>query len=157
MAAIATTRTTPYRGLTLKYAFINQPLMVPEIVTAVALLIFFGMLAVRGFNREAAVLGLAATFSNTFMIGVPLVTLAYGEAGLVQLFPLISIHALVLLAELNVTAGVWPPTAPGDAAAAAAGVAKELEETRAALGKARAARVDRELAIARAQARARRP
>jgi spermidine/putrescine transport system permease protein len=41
MAAIATTRTAPYRGLTFKYAFINQPLMVPEIVTAVALLIVF--------------------------------------------------------------------------------------------------------------------
>ena len=41
MAALATTRTKPYRGLTFKYAFINQPLMVPEIVTAVALLIVF--------------------------------------------------------------------------------------------------------------------
>lgn len=41
MAAIATTRTRQYRGLTIKYAFINVPLMVPEIVTAVALLIFF--------------------------------------------------------------------------------------------------------------------
>lgn len=41
MAALATTRTAPYRGLTFKYAFINQPLMVPEIVTAVALLIVF--------------------------------------------------------------------------------------------------------------------
>ncbi len=41
MAAIATTRTRPYPGLMLKYAFINQPLMVPEIVTAVALLIGF--------------------------------------------------------------------------------------------------------------------
>jgi spermidine/putrescine transport system permease protein len=40
-AAIATTRTAPYRGLTLKFAFINQPLMVPEIVTAVSLLIVF--------------------------------------------------------------------------------------------------------------------
>ncbi len=41
LAAIATTRTAGYRGLTAKYAFINLPLMVPEIVTAVALLIFF--------------------------------------------------------------------------------------------------------------------
>lgn len=41
LAAIATTRTEAYRGLTFKYAFINLPLMVPEIVTAVALLIFF--------------------------------------------------------------------------------------------------------------------
>jgi spermidine/putrescine transport system permease protein len=41
MAAIATTRTVPYRGLTFKYAMIDQPLMVPEIVTAVSLLIVF--------------------------------------------------------------------------------------------------------------------
>ncbi|MEQ8666558.1 MAG: ABC transporter permease [Rhodospirillales bacterium] len=41
MAALGTTRTGTYRGLTLVYAMINQPLMVPEIVTAVALLIVF--------------------------------------------------------------------------------------------------------------------
>ncbi|RWA76738.1 ABC transporter permease [Mesorhizobium sp.] len=46
MAAIATTRTKPYPGLTFKYAFINQPLMVPEIVTAVALLIVFSRIKI---------------------------------------------------------------------------------------------------------------
>ncbi len=46
MAALATTRTKPYRGLTAVYAMINQPLMVPEIVTGVALLIFFAMIKV---------------------------------------------------------------------------------------------------------------
>jgi spermidine/putrescine transport system permease protein len=46
MAAIATTRTSPYRGLTFKFAMINQPLMVPEIVTAVALLIVFSKIKV---------------------------------------------------------------------------------------------------------------
>ncbi|MGB4828433.1 MAG: ABC transporter permease [Paracoccaceae bacterium] len=46
MAALATTRTAPYRGLTFKYAFINQPLMVPEIVTAVALLVVFSRVKV---------------------------------------------------------------------------------------------------------------
>ncbi|MGB3831148.1 MAG: ABC transporter permease [Mesorhizobium sp.] len=46
MAALATTRTPPYPGLTFKYAFINQPLMVPEIVTAVALLIVFSRIKV---------------------------------------------------------------------------------------------------------------
>ena len=46
MAALATTRTPPYPGLSLKYAFINQPLMVPEIVTAVALLIVFSRIKV---------------------------------------------------------------------------------------------------------------
>ncbi|MBS7538848.1 ABC transporter permease [Ancylobacter lacus] len=46
MAAIATTRTAPYPGLSAKYAFINLPLMVPEIVTAVALLIVFSRVKV---------------------------------------------------------------------------------------------------------------
>lgn len=46
MAALATTRTEPYGGLTMKYAFINTPLMVPEIVTAVALLILFSRIKI---------------------------------------------------------------------------------------------------------------
>ncbi|MGE0845903.1 MAG: ABC transporter permease [Flavobacteriaceae bacterium] len=46
MAALATTRTRPYPGLTFKYALINQPLMVPEIVTAVALLIVFSRIKI---------------------------------------------------------------------------------------------------------------
>ena len=44
MAALATTRTPPFRGMTFAYALINQPLMVPEIVTAVALLVFFAII-----------------------------------------------------------------------------------------------------------------
>ena len=46
MAALATTRTKKFRGQMLIYTLINQPLMVPEIVTAVALLIFFAMIKV---------------------------------------------------------------------------------------------------------------
>lgn len=44
MAAIATTRVKPYRGLTLAYTIINQPLMVPEIVTGIATLVFFALI-----------------------------------------------------------------------------------------------------------------
>lgn len=44
MAALATTRTPPFKGQTLAYAIINQPLMVPEIVTAVATLAFFTLI-----------------------------------------------------------------------------------------------------------------
>ncbi len=44
MAALGTTRIRPYKGLTAIYAMINQPLMVPEIVTAVALLIVFAII-----------------------------------------------------------------------------------------------------------------
>ncbi len=43
MAALGTTRRQRFRGQTVIYVVINQPLMVPEIVTAVALLIFFGV------------------------------------------------------------------------------------------------------------------
>lgn len=63
----------------------------------VAALMFFALLLLRGLNSRSAVLALAAIFSNTLMIGVPLVQLAYGQAGLVHLFTLISMHALILL------------------------------------------------------------
>jgi len=46
MAALATTRTAPFRGMTVIYAMINQPLMVPAVVTGVALLIFFAQVRV---------------------------------------------------------------------------------------------------------------
>jgi len=46
MAALATTRQAAFRGSKFVFAIINQPLMVPEIVTAVALLIFFAMIKV---------------------------------------------------------------------------------------------------------------
>ena len=46
MAALGTTRRAAFPGQTLIYAAINQPLMVPEIVTAVALLIFFAWVKV---------------------------------------------------------------------------------------------------------------
>lgn len=62
-----------------------------------ALLLFSVMLVWQGGTRRAAVLALAATFSNTVAIGIPLVSLAYGDAGLVTLFTLISVHSLVLL------------------------------------------------------------
>ncbi|WP_420419988.1 ABC transporter permease [Pacificispira sp.] len=44
MAALATTRTQPFKGQTLAYAIINQPLMIPEIVTAVSTLAFFSLI-----------------------------------------------------------------------------------------------------------------
>jgi spermidine/putrescine transport system permease protein len=46
MAALATTRGGRFPGQTMIYALINQPLMVPEIVTGIALLIFFAMIKV---------------------------------------------------------------------------------------------------------------
>jgi predicted permease len=87
-------------------------------------LIFFATLLYRGFNRRAAVLGLANTFSNTVMIGIPLVGLAYGEPGLVILFTLISLHSLVLLTAATVVlelAVLREQNAAGEHASAAMG------------------------------------
>jgi len=67
-----------------------------------ALLIFGATLALRGFNRTAAVLALANTFSNTVMIGIALIGLAYGPDGMVVLLTLISLHSLVLLTTATV-------------------------------------------------------
>jgi spermidine/putrescine transport system permease protein len=62
MAALATTRIRkPYRGLKLKYAIVNQPLVVPEIVTAVALLVFFSRIKVATGYGGLAYLVLAHT------------------------------------------------------------------------------------------------
>ncbi|WP_332775963.1 AEC family transporter [Polaromonas sp.] len=68
---------------------------------AVALL-FGGTLLVQGFNRRAAVLALANTFSNTVMIGIALVGLLYGPVGLITLLTLVSVHSLILLTSATV-------------------------------------------------------
>jgi malonate transporter len=60
-------------------------------------ILYAAVFMIHGRNTRAAVIGLAATFSNTVMIGIPLIGLAYGEVALVLLLTLISVHALVLL------------------------------------------------------------
>lgn len=60
-------------------------------------LIFAATLAWRGFNRTSSVLALANTYSNTTMIGIPIVSLAFGAEGMVVLLTLISLHSLVLM------------------------------------------------------------
>jgi predicted permease len=64
---------------------------------ALAAALFVVMLMLYGRDSRASVLALASIFSNTLMIGVPLIGLAYGAEGQVLLFTLISLHALVLL------------------------------------------------------------
>jgi len=65
-------------------------------------LLFGGTMLVQGFTRAAAVLGLARTYSNNVMIGIPLIALAFGPDGTVVLLTLISLHALVLLTSATV-------------------------------------------------------
>ena len=61
-----------------------------------------GTFLLQGFNRRAAVLALAVTYSNAVMIGIALVTLVFGPAGLVILLTLVSVHSLILLTSATV-------------------------------------------------------
>jgi spermidine/putrescine transport system permease protein len=65
MAALGTTRTRPFRGQTAIYLLINEPLMVPEIVTAVALLIFFALIKIASGYQG---LGYLITAHSAFCI-----------------------------------------------------------------------------------------
>jgi predicted permease len=69
---------------------------------AVAAGLFFVLLFAQGGSSKAAVLALSGIFSNTAMIGIPLIGLAYGKEALVVLFTLISMHSLVLLTMTTV-------------------------------------------------------
>lgn len=70
----------------------------PIVVYFVAVgIVFAGTMLYYGFTTLAAARALAHTFSNCIMIGIPLVSLAFGQEGLVTLLTLISVHALVLL------------------------------------------------------------
>jgi len=77
---------------------VKQLELLPLATYFVAVFILFALILLwQGLNRRAAVLALASTFSNTVMIGIAFIGLAYGEAGLVVLLALLSLHAVVLL------------------------------------------------------------
>ena len=64
------------------------------------LLYFLVMLLGRAMGMrlgDRAVFALAATFSNGVGIGIPFITYAFGEAGLVPLLMIISLNSLILL------------------------------------------------------------
>ncbi len=67
MAALGTTRRRQFKGQTFIYVAINQPLMVPEIVTAVALLIFFGIVKTwTGYQGLGYLIAAHAAFCTPF-------------------------------------------------------------------------------------------
>jgi spermidine/putrescine transport system permease protein len=67
MAALGTARSGPFRGRGFIYTFINVPLMVPEIVTAVALLIFFASIKVAtGYDGLGYLIAAHAAFCVPF-------------------------------------------------------------------------------------------
>lgn len=72
--------------------------VLPVLAYLGSMVILFAMvLAWTGVNQRGAILGLAATYGNTVMIGIALVGFAYGEAGQAVLFSLLSVHAIIML------------------------------------------------------------
>ena len=91
-----------------------------------AMVLFAAILLMRGFSRHSAVLALAATFSNTVMIGIALINLLFGSQGLVTLLTLVSVHALVLLTMATVVLELAVRRDAARAAASAGGAASML-------------------------------
>lgn len=59
----------------------------------------------KGFGREAragVIGGISAAFANTVMVGLPLVSQVYGDAGLIPLLIIISVHMPVLTIVITV-------------------------------------------------------
>ncbi len=65
-------------------------------------LMYAVMFFAAGRNRRAAVLGLAASYSNTVMIGIALIQFAYGDQGVAVLLSLIAVHSLIMLSLATV-------------------------------------------------------
>lgn len=73
-------------------------MLLPVLAYLGSMVILFAMvLAWTGVNQRGAILGLAATYGNTVMIGIALVGFAYGESGQAVLFSLLSVHAIIML------------------------------------------------------------
>jgi predicted permease len=73
-------------------------MLLPVLAYLGSMVILFAMVLVwAGVNQRGAILGLAATYGNTVMIGIALIGFAYGEAGQAVLFSLLSVHAIVML------------------------------------------------------------
>lgn len=67
------------------------------IYLGVAEFIFLSVAFALGGGPRSFVIGLSCVFSNHMMVGIPLVTLAYGPQALITLITLVSVHSLVLL------------------------------------------------------------
>jgi malonate transporter and related proteins len=65
-------------------------------------LMYAVMFFAAGRDRRAAVLALAASYSNTVMIGIALIQFAYGEQGVAVLLALVAVHSLIMLSLATV-------------------------------------------------------
>lgn len=77
--------------------------------------VFIGVVAALRWRgramAEAGVAALACAYSNLVMLGLPLVRLAYGDAGFAVLLTIVSVHSLILLTMATMVVELGAPAA----------------------------------------------
>ena len=96
-----------FRGMASATAGVGGSLGLIGAYFAGALLVFAGSMAIgrllfRLSLAEQGLMALSTGFSNSVQLGIPLVLAAFGEAGLVPLTIIISVHSLVMLSLATV-------------------------------------------------------
>lgn len=76
--------------------------------------------------RHGTVSGLAVVFSNTVLLGIPLIKLGFGDEGLVVLLTLISMHALILMSVATLILEIVVGRAEQSAGAGGKGVGSHV-------------------------------
>jgi len=71
-----------------------SPVMMYHVLT---LMWFTAWVMIYGLTQHGCMRALGGTYSNAVMIGIPMVSLAYGTQGLVYILTLVSVHALIIL------------------------------------------------------------
>jgi len=78
----------------------NTPLLISYYMAAFAATLITGLLTAKLFHRKAAarvVIGIGAAFSNTVLLGIPVVSTAYGPDSMGAIFLIIAFHSPILL------------------------------------------------------------
>jgi len=78
----------------------NLAIIVPFYIGALVLLLCGSLIAHYGFGQrpgESVVSGFSATYTNTVLVGIPIIQRAYGAEALPTAFSIIALHAPVLL------------------------------------------------------------
>lgn len=62
-----------------------------------AMTMIIGKLVFRNPNVELGLAGMTASFSNTVLMGIPLIYTAFGEAGMLPLLMIVTFHPMILI------------------------------------------------------------
>ncbi|MFM7414438.1 MAG: AEC family transporter, partial [Alphaproteobacteria bacterium] len=68
--------------------------------------LWLGRARLRQGIGAAGLFALNASFGNTVMLGIPLITAAFGQAGLTILLAILALHSMVLLSVATVVAEI---------------------------------------------------